>query len=130
MGTLIALDFVRAGYTVDLVTFGAPMVGNAPLSKVLARAANPSTPFFLPVAAACDSDSKAQAGGGGAPELGSNSNQPRLWTFRGRTRGLLCCVRVVNSMDIVPMSMAPLKPYVHYPAKALVLDEFWEAVVR
>ena len=124
MGTLITLDFVRAGYTIDLVTFGAPMVGNTALSKVLDRAANPSTPFLR--VAGVDSDAKARADGG-VSKLGSN--HPRLWTFGGRTRGLLCCLRVVNSMDIVPMSMTPLKPYVHYPPKALVLDEFWEAVV-
>ncbi len=95
MATLHALSYVCAGYEVDLVTLGAPMVGNASFVKVMENAGNPEV--LMPVAAGGDG-----SGGGGSSAASTG-------------RGLLQACRLVNHNDPVPR--APSEHwYAHFPA--------------
>lgn len=150
IASLLALDFVRAGFTVDLVTLGAPMVGSAAFGDALRRACDPATPFVnnkpvrSPPTAAHDPDaSHANHTGNNSAELSSSpsssslqSPPPRLPTpatpvtpATTASRGLLRCFRLANALDMVPRIMSSLKGYVHYPANPIQLDSS-SAVVR
>jgi hypothetical protein len=108
MATVHALSYLCAGYLVDLVTLGAPMVGDAAFVKVMETAADPATLL-------------AGAGGGGGGGSGGGA-------VSGSARGLLQACRLVNSADVVPKAQAPLRGYVHFPLKPVVLDHAGSAV--
>ena len=48
MASILALDLVRAGYVVDLVTFGAPMVGSKGFASMMMRACDPQLTMVGP----------------------------------------------------------------------------------
>lgn len=129
IASLYALSCLRAGYFVELVTFGAPMVGDDSFESIMTRAANYTTVSNLTSSTTTAKVMPSSSSSNFIHKTTEELIAPSLGSFSSLSQKdgslinlpLLRNIRVVNPLDVVPLAQKSLNHYVHVPRTPIVL---------